>query len=357
MAKITLENVTYIYDGNVKAVDSISVEFEDAELSAIVGPSGCGKTTTLKIISGLLKPTAGKIYFDDVDVTRLTPNERNVAMVFQFPVVYPTMTVFENLALPLEARKFAKDEIKKRVMEAAEFLSITDFLNFKGKNLPSDVKQKTSLGRAIIRESRVLILDEPLTYISHDARYELREKIARLKYERRQTILYVTHDQAEALTLGDKIGVMEKGKLLQYGEPKEVYDRPQNTFVAWFIGNPGMNLLECQYRGGLIEFEGFKLSVPEDFSKILGKKVTEDIFLGIRPEHVKISKSKLPESFKAKVEIVEDMGNLFIYLINYKGEEIRVKCDVPGIKTGDEVYVKFPKDKIRIFRKNGSALS
>jgi len=357
MVAVTLHNITHIYDRRVKALDNLNVEFKDRKLSAVLGPSGCGKTTLLKIIAGLLRPTEGRVYFDSRDVTDLHPRDRNVSMVFQFPVVYVTMTVHDNLAIPLQARGFSKGEIHRMVKEVAQFLDVEQYLNVRAGRLPLHIKQKVALGRAIIRDFDILILDEPLTYIDPAARLELRERIVRIKLEREKTMLYVTHDQAEALTLGDMIAIMKDGKLLQYSSPEDVYYNPKNTFVAWFIGNPGMNLINCEYvRKGeknFIKFKDVEIAISDQLAKLISdRSETNEIILGIRPEHVRLSLRRSPDSFPARVELVEELGYLTISVLKHEDIEFRVKSPT-RVKEGEEVYVEFPKENLRIFTRDG----
>ena len=357
MVAVTLHNITHIYDRRVKALDNLNVEFKDRKLSAVLGPSGCGKTTLLKIIAGLLRPTEGRVYFDSRDVTGLHPRDRNVSMVFQFPVVYVTMTVHDNLAIPLQARGFSKGEIHRMVKEVAQFLDVEQYLNVRAGRLPLHIKQKVALGRAIIRDFDILILDEPLTYVDPAARLELREKIVRIKLEKEKTMLYVTHDQAEALTLGDMIAIMKDGKLLQYSSPEDVYYNPKNTFVAWFIGNPGMNLINCEYvRKGeknFIKFKDVEIAISDQLAKLISdRSETNEIILGIRPEHVRLSLRRSPDSFPARVELVEELGYLTISVLKHEDVEFRVKSPT-RVKEGEEVYVEFPKENLRIFTRDG----
>jgi multiple sugar transport system ATP-binding protein len=361
MARVSLENITHIYDQRVTAVDDLSMECEDGKLTALLGPSGCGKTTLLRIIVGLLHPTSGKVYYDEEDVTDVPPEKREVSMVFQFPVVYTTMSIYDNLAIPLRARKLPQNEIKQRVKEMADFLGLTPHLDLNAGKLTADLKQATSLGRAIIRDSRVLLLDEPLTNIDPKARIELRDKIIRYKTEMKQTIIYVTHDQGEALTLGDKIAVMKDGELLQYDTLENVYERPKSSFIASFLGNPGMNLIDCSYRRTdskrVLESGGFRLELPHEIAETVENQDLEEVILGIRPEHIELSRNKMREGLPAKCEIVEDYGNLRILILDFAGERIRAKSPITGITAGEEIYVQLPRDKIRIFNKKGKLVS
>jgi len=356
LSRILLKEVSHTYDRKVEAVSGVSMECEDGKLTAILGPSGCGKTTLLRIIAGLIIPTSGKVYFDDDDVTRVPTEKRNVAMVFQFPVVYSNMTVYDNLAIPLKARRIPASEIKQKVKEIAEFLDLTDYLSRNAQKLTPDIKQRTSLGRAIIRDSRVLILDEPLTNIDPRARVELRDKIVHYKIQKKQTIIYVTHDQGEALTLGDKIAIMKDGKLLQYGSLQEVYEMPKTSFVASFIGNPGMNLMECEvtkFDSRIVLKSGdFRFEATQNISRLIEKRNLKEVVLGIRAEHIQLSRKRLEGSLEGECEITEDHGNLNIIVLNTGGKKIRVKTP-ETYKIGECVYIVFPEDKLRVFTKDG----
>lgn len=358
MAKIVLKEITHIYDHRVKAVDDLSIEFLDGKLNGLLGPSGCGKTTLLRIISGLIRPTSGRVYFGEKDVTELPPEERDIGMVFQFPFAYTTMTIYDNLAFPLKVRNFSRTEIKRGVEETAELLDLKPYLALKGKRLSPELKQKTSLGRAIIKKPSVLLLDEPLTYIEPKARVEMREKILELKMKWKQTIMYVTHDQAEVLTLSDNTGVMKDGKILQYDTPENLYMSPKNTFIAWFVGNPGMNLLDATYREAdlkpSIDLGDFQVGVTKSTADLIEDKLpSNELIFGIRPEHVEVSDGRMRDGIEAQCALVEDVGNLRILLIKVGETEFRAKTEAE-FREGEKVWARFPPGKIRIFDKTGN---
>jgi len=360
MVKVTLENITHIYDKKIKAVDNLNIEIPHGKLTALLGPSGCGKTTTLRIIAGLLYPTFGKVYFDERDVTTLPPEKRNVAMVFQFPVVYSVMTVYDNLAFPLSVKKQPKDQINKEVKRVAEFLGIQQYLHVKPIGLSADLKQKIALGRALIKQGDILILDEPLSNIDPLARVELREKILQIKKETGITTIYVTHDQAEALTLADLIAVMRDGKILQFGSPEHIYNHPDNTFIAWFLGNPGMNLIKGELKRvnnkTYVELEGVEIELPTTISVEISKRLSlNEIIFGIRPEHVEVYSESRPGYLSAKASVVEDTGALRIATVNVGNIEIKVKTE-KFLREGQEVYIKFPIQHIKIFDKDGNLI-
>ena len=254
MAKIVLENLAHAYGDNPQqesdyALKRINYVWNDGEACALLGPSGCGKTTLLNIISGLLEPSEGRVYFDDTDVTHVPTKDKNIAQVFQFPVVYDTMTVAENLAFPLVNRGFDKAQIMPRVEEILDLLDLRHMANVKAKGLTADQKQKISLGRGLVRQDvNAVLFDEPLTVIDPLMKWELRSQLRALQKKVGQTMIYVTHDQIEALTFADRIAVMLDGAILQFGTPKELFERPSHTFVGYFIGSPGMNFFPCEIK-------------------------------------------------------------------------------------------------------------
>ena len=251
MAKIDLSKISHSYNPNdpnpVYALNPFSMTWENGNRYAILGPSGCGKTTMLNIVSGLVRPSAGRILFDDKDVTDLKTEDRNIAQVFQFPVIYNTMTVYENLAFPLKCRDFSKSKTDERVNSVAETLNLKSFLNSPARKLTADQKQLISLGRGLVREDvAAILMDEPLTVIDPDLKFRLRRKLKEINAKYKTTLIYVTHDQNEAMTFADNIIVMDEGEVVQAGSPKDLFERPQTTFVGYFIGSPAMNLYECK---------------------------------------------------------------------------------------------------------------
>lgn len=353
MAKVYLEDLTKIFEGKVLAVDRLTLEIPDKGLVSLLGPSGCGKTTTMRMIAGLETPTRGKIYFDGRDVTDLPPEERNVAMVFQFPVIYPGMTVFENIAFPLVARKIPKNEIKKRVEEVANVFGIADVLPKKAHVLDAGTRQKVVLARTFVRRPHVYLLDEPLTSVDPSTRVELRTVLKRLQSHLGQTMVYVTHDQSEALTLADRIAVMNEGKLLQYGSPEEVYNNPKNTFVGYFLGNPGMNFIGCSVEEEkgfcVLNAEDFKVFVPDLPDLFLRDFAGRRIILGIRPENLEIHTEAVSGAISFSVILVEPVGNRLVVHLR-KGEKV-LKAKIPRqeIALQQEVWVRFPLEFLKFF--------
>jgi glycerol transport system ATP-binding protein len=318
MARIALDKLAHSYlpdprseaDFAVKQIDHV---WQDGGAYALLGPSGCGKTTLLNIISGLLVPSRGKILFNDQDVTHLAPEQRNIAQVFQFPVVYDTMTVAENLAFPLANRRVPKDEIKSRVAAALEMLDLAGKADRKARNLTADEKQKISLGRGLVRyDVNAILFDEPLTVIDPHMKWQLRTELKALHRRFGHTMIYVTHDQTEALTFADKVVVMYEGEVVQIGTPEELFDEPAHTFVGYFIGSPGMNVLPCEVAGDRVRFGGREVALDRGYPPLEGR--TE---VGIRPEFVRLSRAG--EGLPIEVARVEDIGRFKIVRASLDG--------------------------------------
>ncbi len=322
MSKITLDNLSHSYLDKQNsdadwALRDINLDLQDGGAYALLGPSGCGKTTLLNIISGLLNPTKGKVLFDDKDVTSQTPVERNIAQIFQFPVIYDTMTVYKNLAFPLKNRGMIDSEIDSRVKEIAEMLELTKTLNNRASGLTADGKQKISLGRGLARSNvNVIMFDEPLTVIDPHLKWVLRSKLKELHQKINKTMIYVTHDQTEALTFANQVVVMHEGQLVQTGTPVELFEKPKHTFVGHFIGSPGMNILPCQIQSATPVIDGVKISTNSQIKKSNFSK-TE---IGIRPEFVSFSKEGIP----VKVLKVSNAGRHKIIDTECKSGKIKV---------------------------------
>ena len=307
---ITLKNIRHSYLPSPEsdedwALKKISVEWQDGGAYALLGPSGCGKTTLLNLISGLLTPTEGEIWFGDKNVTHEPADTRNIAQVFQFPVVYDTMTVYDNLAFPLRNRGVEEAEIDKRVREIGEMLDLTDTLNKRASGLTADGKQKISLGRGLVRKDvNVIMFDEPLTVIDPHLKWVLRSKLKELHQRVGATMIYVTHDQTEALTFADQVVVMHDGTVVQIGTPIDLFERPQHTFVGHFIGSPGMNILPCDIDNGKAVFAGQKLQTINS----VAKNTTGRMEIGIRPEFVSFSDGDSNGSMAVDIVKVSDLG-------------------------------------------------
>jgi len=321
MAEVILKEVTKIFDKKVVAVDRINMEVADKEFVVLVGPSGCGKSTTLRMIAGLEEATEGEIYIDGRMVNDVPPKDRDIAMVFQNYALYPHMTVYQNMAFGLKLRKYPKSEIEERVHEAAEILGITELLDRRPKALSGGQRQRVAVGRAIVRKPKVFLFDEPLSNLDAKLRVQMRTEISKLHSALEATMIYVTHDQMEAMTMGDRIVVLKDGVVQQIDTPLNLYDKPSKQFVAGFIGSPAMNFLSGRLRsdGGLIfESEGVRLRIPQRYDTVLHNYLGKEVTLGIRPEDLfdpQFSEAAREKAeITAKVEVVEPMGNeIFLY--------------------------------------------
>ena len=357
MAKVKLKNVTKRF-GDVVAVSDLSLEVEDKEFMVLLGPSGCGKTTILRCIAGLETPDEGGIYIDDVLVNDFSPKDRDVAMVFQSYALYPHMRVFDNIAFPLKMRKLPKDNVEKMVKHTAELLRISDLLDRRPKQLSGGEAQRTALGRAIVREPKAFLMDEPLSNLDAKLRLHMRAELKRLQKDLGVTTVYVTHDQAEAMTLGDKIAVLNKGALEQLGTPEKVYDHPTSMFVAGFIGSPPMNFIDCTFKeekkAGFLDARTFTLSLSEDLQRAIKEKAKgPEIVLGFRPEDVTVHKKRPRAEFiTAEIYVTEPLGAEVI--VDLKVGDQLVKASISPelkLKMGEKVYINLNKNKIHIFDK------
>jgi glycerol transport system ATP-binding protein len=288
----------------------LKMSFADGGAYALLGPSGCGKTSLLNIVSGLVTPSEGEVMFDGQPVTQLTPQQRNIAQVFQFPVIYDTMTVAENLAFPLRNRGVSAERIRRRVGEVAEMLELSGQLNARASGLPADAKQKISLGRGLVREDvSAVLFDEPLTVIDPHLKWQLRRKLKQIHHELKLTLIYVTHDQVEALTFADQVVVMTRGRAVQVGTASELFERPAHTFVGYFIGSPGMNFLPARVQGGKIQVAGHPLG-PQGPHEAINDE--DALSLGVRPEYVKLADKQEPGTVPAQVLRVQDVGTYWL---------------------------------------------
>ncbi len=347
MVSIKLVNLTKRF-GNVTAVDNLNLEIKDGEFVAFLGPSGCGKTTTLLMIAGIYKPTSGKIFFDERDVTKEPPWERNIGMVFQSYALYPHMTVYENIAFPLKLKKLPKEEIDRRVKWAAELLQIEELLDRKPGQLSGGQQQRVALARALVKYPDVLLLDEPLSNLDAILRVRMRSELKKLQRKLKITTIYVTHDQVEAMSMAHRIAVMNKGRLQQYDEPMVIYDKPANTFVATFVGSPPMNLIPGWLENGyfVAEGNGIRVRLNEELYEYLKEKA-EEVYLGIRPENVKVDGG---EDAEGVISVIEPLGKEVLLHINVGKYEIKV-VDSPEkeYKVGQRVRVHFDRNKLRFF--------
>jgi glycerol transport system ATP-binding protein len=347
MAKITLSNLKHSYLPNPLspedyALKEIDLDWDDGGAYALLGPSGCGKSTLLNIISGLLTPSEGRILFDGRDVTDLPPDQRNIAQVFQFPVIYDTMTVRDNLAFPLRNRGVDEARVAERVAEIAAMLEVEDMLDTRASHLSPDNKQKISMGRGLVRDDvNVVMFDEPLTVIDPHLKWKLRSKLKELHQRVGATMIYVTHDQTEALTFADQVVVMQEGDVVQIGTPVELFERPQHTFVGHFIGSPGMNILPAEVRDGQVVFENNPVAVEGRVTGDSGK--TE---LGIRPEFVTIA----DKGIAATVRKVSDVGRHSVVEAMVGDIVVKVVVENADFEQGATVHLAFRKDQTRLYR-------
>ena len=310
MAEVVFDHVTRIYPGNDKpSVDNLNLDIKDGEFLVLVGPSGCGKSTTLRMLAGLEEVNKGRIFIGGKDVTTMQPKDRDIAMVFQNYALYPHMTVADNMGFALKIAGTPKDEIRKRVEEAAKILDLTEFLDRKPKALSGGQRQRVAMGRAIVRKPKVVLLDEPLSNLDAKLRVQTRTQIAALQRQLGVTTLYVTHDQTEALTMGDRIAVIKLGKLQQVGAPTELYDRPANVFVAGFIGSPSMNLNTHPVVDGKAKIGDDTLDLPAEAVNKLTPEDGGKIVVGFRPEDGSLAAPDEPNAFSLKVVNVEDLGS------------------------------------------------
>jgi len=342
MSKITLKDLSHSYldkqNSNADwALRNINIDWKDGGAYALLGPSGCGKTTLLNIISGLLNPTKGQVLFNDKDVTSKTPVERNIAQIFQFPVIYDTMTVYDNLAFPLKNRGMSDGEIDSRVKEIAEMLELTETLFNRASGLTADGKQKISLGRGLARSDvNVIMFDEPLTVIDPHLKWILRSKLKELHQKINRTMIYVTHDQTEALTFADQVVVMHEGEIVQTGTPVELFEKPKHTFVGHFIGSPGMNILPCKIQNGIAAVDGVKIITNNTIKDKLNFAKTE---IGVRPEFVSFA----PEGIPVKVKKVSNTGRHKIIDTECKSGNIKVLSHSSKEIPGDSTFLSFDK--------------
>jgi multiple sugar transport system ATP-binding protein len=353
MGRLEITELTKAFDDGddtIVAVDELDITVEDGEFLVLVGPSGCGKSTTLRCIAGLERVTSGRIHIEGRDITDAKPKERDMAMVFQNYALYPHMTVRKNIGYGLKiTTDLGKDEIDSRVQDTAELLEISELLDKKPKELSGGQQQRVALGRAIIREPEVFLMDEPLSNLDAKLRTTMRTEIQQLQQEMGVTTIYVTHDQTEAMTMGDKIAVLNNGKLQQLGTPLECYHEPTNQFVAGFIGSPSMNFLDVSRRGSVLEHDEFSYDVSADTVDALAE-ASDRLTLGIRPEHIELDGGDRTNAIATTIEVVEPMGEItYAY---FQVGETTYTASVEGerrINADDQVHVVFPEDKIHLF--------
>lgn len=354
MAQICLDEIAHSYLPDPSSDDDYALKrihniWSDGGAYALLGPSGCGKTTLLNIISGLLKPSKGRVKFGEIDVTDLPPEKRNIAQVFQFPVLYDTMSVYNNLAFPLRNRGFDADYIDARVREIARILELEPVLKKKAEGLGADAKQKISLGRGLVREDVAAILfDEPLTVIDPQLKWELRCKLKEIHEKLKLTLIYVTHDQVEALTFADKVIVMYEGWIVQIGTPQELFEYPTHKFVGYFIGSPGMNFMPCTMDGDCVRIGDARIPVDAETAE-LGNQAKDSLELGIRPLYLKLTPDQTEDSFQVAVKSVEDQGSYRIVSVLFQGHTLKARISEADPVPNESAWISFPREWIRLF--------
>ena len=381
MAEVTLRHICKVYpqgrqkggaaarrghkrtDGGVAAVEDISLTIRDKEFVVLVGPSGCGKSTTLRMIAGLESISSGELYIGDRLMNDVAPKDRDIAMVFQSYALYPHMTVYENMAFSLKLRKLPKTEIDRKVRQAAEILGITELLSRKPRALSGGQRQRVAIGRAIVREPQVFLMDEPLSNLDAKLRNQMRSELIKLRRRIDTTFIYVTHDQTEAMTLGDRIIIMKDGVIQQTGTPYEVFSKPANLFVAGFIGTPQMNVLPAELslaRGGYtVSVEGITFPLSLELQQHLeqAKQQPGEVRLGIRPEHIRLTPMNIPGSLKGRVEVAELLGSEVYLHVMVEQQPVALRVQTTDLdrdytfEPGQEqyLYFTFPKEHIHLF--------
>jgi len=364
MAEVKLENIRKIYENGFEAVKGISFDIKDREFIVLVGPSGCAKSTTLRMIAGLEEITSGNISIDDEVINDMPPKDRNIAMVFQNYALYPHMSVYENMSFGLKLAKIDKAEIDRRVNEAAEILGITDLLDRKPKLMSGGQRQRVAVGRAIVRKPKVFLFDEPLSNLDAKLRAQMRTEISKLHKKLDATMVYVTHDQVEAMTMADRIVVMKLGEIMQIDSPLNLYHKPENKFVAGFIGSPHMNFFK-----GTVSKEGdnfifndkeFTITLPNSRKNILEPRVGKEIWLGARPEDIHsaadMDKIKNWSKISSKIEVIEPMGKEIVLNLYHPYIETATDCYLAivgpenvDLRVGDNIELIIDMDKIYLF--------
>jgi len=363
MATVSLKGIKKIYDNKVTAVHDFNLEIEDKEFIVLVGPSGCGKSTTLRMVAGLEDISEGDLIIGGKRMNDVEPKDRDIAMVFQSYALYPHMTVYENMAFALKLRKVPKDEIDKKVREAAAILDITQYLDRKPKALSGGQRQRVAIGRAIVRDPQVFLMDEPLSNLDAKLRNQMRAEIIKLRQRINTTFIYVTHDQTEAMTLGDRIVIMKDGFIQQIGTPQEVFDRPANLFVAGFIGSPQMNFFDGKLfkQGGKYQITVGEatMELSDKAQAILTEKGMGDmaVTVGVRPEHISFAPTAGSHTIASKVDVSEMMGSEVYLHVNAVGRDVVLRVPTvdlreehrAGIPYGTEINFTFRPELIHLF--------
>ena len=348
MATVTFEHVWKRF-GDFAAVKDLNLEIADGEFMVLVGPSGCGKTTSLRMIAGLEEVTEGALKIGDRVVNDVAPKDRDIAMVFQSYALYPHMSIYDNMAFGLKLRKVPKAQIDERVKDAARILNLEN-LQKKPRELSGGQRQRVALGRAIVREPAVFLMDEPLSNLDAKLRVQTRAEIARLHQRLGTTTVYVTHDQVEAMTMGTRIAVMDKGELMQVGPPQDLYDSPTKLFVAGFIGSPSMNFVNVTRDGDQVSGEGITLPIPTRYRG--GLNGSTDLVAGFRPEHLEIGEFPNSATIRANADVVEFLGDeelLHVTVQGHEGDVVAVVSSEHRVKPGDVIDLKLPLEKLHLF--------
>ncbi|TCP74047.1 carbohydrate ABC transporter ATP-binding protein (CUT1 family) [Pseudomonas putida] len=355
MAEIRLRQLAHSYNRQPAgqadyALHALDHVWEQGGAYALLGPSGCGKSTLLNIISGLLTPSHGEVLFDGKPVNQLSPQARNIAQVFQFPVVYDTMTVFDNLAFPLRNQGLDEARVRARVEEIAEVLDLAGVLRKKARNLSADEKQKVSMGRGLVRDDvSAILFDEPLTVIDPHLKWKLRRKLKQIHEQFNITMIYVTHDQLEASTFADKIAVMHGGRIVQFGTPRELFERPRHTFVGYFIGSPGMNLIDVRAEADAVVFGDVRLALPDGLRERLAATAGGRLQVGIRPEFVQLWDSPFDDAHPARVLDVEDLGTYRIVTLELGGVALKARLGEDRPLPVDQAWVSLPAQWLMLY--------
>jgi glycerol transport system ATP-binding protein len=355
MAEIELKSLAHSYKSKPTsphdyAIREMNHVWHQGGAYALLGPSGCGKSTLLNIISGLLSPSEGEVLFDGKRVNDIPPEERNIAQVFQFPVVYDSMTVFDNLAFPLRNMKLPEDKVHTRVIEIAAVLELTDLLKNKAKNLTADEKQKVSMGRGLVRSDvSAILFDEPLTVIDPHLKWKLRRKLKQIHEQFNITMVYVTHDQLEASTFADKIAVMYGGQIVQFGTPRELFEKPNHAFVGYFIGSPGMNLIDAKRAKDGLVFNNTFVPLNSELLTLLDPIDTSNIKIGIRPEFVHVWDSKVEGAYECDVIYSEDLGTYHIITLELDGVTLKARLNEDRIMPTKKAYISFPEQWLKVY--------
>ena len=355
MARIDMQGIAHSYMADPKseadyALKQLDVSWTDGGAYSLLGPSGCGKTTLLNIISGLVIPFEGSVRFDGRDVTRLSTQERNIAQIFQFPVIYDTMSVHDNLAFPLRNRKVPEKEVRRRVAEVAELLDLTADLKRRASGLTADIKQIISLGRGLVRSDvAAVLLDEPLTVIDPHVKWLLRRRLKQIHEQLHLTMIFVTHDQTEAMTFADQVVLIYDGVVVQHGTPEELFERPRHSFVGYFIGDPGINMLPCAIDNNQLVVGGCPFLVSEALARKL-PKASGKLALGIRPVYCELASQAGPGSFDARVERVKNLGDYQLVTARLAEHSFRARLSMKEkVEVGAQTRFRFPEARIQLF--------